>query len=92
MFRKLLDAQSKTLIVDHKVLSGDQTVRLHRIEQRDVPGRIPWSKVQTTEVINPAWFLCPRCERPRSGGTANKRDEFPSLHGFAPEGSEVTDA
>jgi hypothetical protein len=29
-------------------------------------------------------LLCARSERPRRGGTADKCDEFPSPHGFAP--------
>jgi hypothetical protein len=63
MFRKLPDAQSKTLVVDHKVLSRDQTVRLHGIEQRDVPGGIALGKRQFAQAINPAWFLRAHGER-----------------------------
>ena len=82
MFRKLLDAQSKALVVDHKVLSGDQTVRLHRIEQRDVPGRIARGKVQVTETINSTWLLRTRHQRP-TGRATDQCDEFPPPHGSA---------
>ena len=54
MFRKLSYMQSKALVVDHKVLSSDETVRLHCIEQRDVPGRIARGKRQHAYAINSA--------------------------------------
>ena len=40
MFRKLLDAQSKSLVVDYKVLALDETVPLQRVEQSDIPWRV----------------------------------------------------
>ena len=67
VFRKLLDAQSKTLAVDYEVLPINETIRLHRIEQGDVPWRVAWTKVQITEAINPARLLRARGHRHGSG-------------------------
>jgi hypothetical protein len=38
MFRKLLDAQSETIVVDDKVLSIDETIRFYCVKQCDHPG------------------------------------------------------
>jgi hypothetical protein len=62
--RKLVDAQSKTVIVDHKILPIDETVRLHRVEKRGILRRLAWTQMQITEAINTTRLLRARSERP----------------------------
>ena len=38
--RKLVDAQPKTVIVDHKISPIDETVRFQRVEKSDIIGRV----------------------------------------------------
>ncbi len=62
MIVKRTDAQPKTRLVDHKILSIDETVRLHRIEKRGIVRRIAWTQMQVTEAIGPPRFLRQRCK------------------------------
>jgi hypothetical protein len=43
--RKLVDAQPKTLIVDHKISPIDETVRFQRVEKSDIIGRVAWTEM-----------------------------------------------
>jgi hypothetical protein len=68
--------------IDREVLALDEAKPPKSIERREPMGRIPWTDGHAAEAISPARFLRPRCERPRSRRTTDKRDEIAPPHGL----------
>jgi hypothetical protein len=48
---KLVDMQIETGVVDKKILTHDEIVRLQRLEQRDSPRRIARAEAQFAEAM-----------------------------------------
>jgi hypothetical protein len=73
VLRKLIEAEPKTAIVDHKILSVDEAVWFHRLEQRCIPRCLAWAQVQVTKTINPVRLLCASRDRPSAGCCAAEK-------------------
>jgi hypothetical protein len=75
----LLDVQSITTLIDHKVLALDETEPLQLSVKSDMIWRTARRKLQGTEAVDSPRLLRAGCKRPHCRA-AEKREDIASSH------------